>query len=35
VGRGTPVRAPAAGQVADVGDYALSGRTVVVDHGQE
>jgi murein DD-endopeptidase MepM/ murein hydrolase activator NlpD len=34
VGRGTPVRAPAAGQVADVGDYALSGRTVVVDHGQ-
>lgn len=33
VGRGTSVRAPAAGQVADVGEYALTGRTVVVDHG--
>ena len=34
VGRGTPVQAPAAGYVADVGDYVLTGRTVVVDHGQ-
>lgn len=32
--RGTPVAAPAAGIVVDVGDYILSGRTVLVDHGQ-
>ena len=32
--RGTPVRAPAAGIVADVGDYVLPGRTLVIDHGQ-
>jgi murein DD-endopeptidase MepM/ murein hydrolase activator NlpD len=32
--RGTPVVAPAAGIVADVGEYVLSGRTVLVDHGQ-
>lgn len=32
--RGTPVRAPAAGVVADVGEYILSGRTVLIDHGQ-
>ncbi|HEX2716611.1 MAG TPA: M23 family metallopeptidase [Gemmatimonadaceae bacterium] len=32
--RGTAVTAPAAGVVADVGDYVLSGHTVVVDHGQ-
>jgi murein DD-endopeptidase MepM/ murein hydrolase activator NlpD len=32
--RGTPVVAPAAGVVVDVGDYVLSGRTVLVDHGQ-
>ena len=32
--RGTPVIAPAAGVVVDVGDYVLSGRTVLVDHGQ-
>jgi murein DD-endopeptidase MepM/ murein hydrolase activator NlpD len=32
--RGTPVRAPAAGIVVDVGDYVLSGRTLVIDHGQ-
>lgn len=32
--RGTPVLAPAAGVVVDVGDYVLSGRTVLVDHGQ-
>jgi len=30
----TPVVAPAAGIVADVGEYVLSGRTVLVDHGQ-
>jgi len=32
--RGTPVTAPANGTVADVGDYTLTGRTVVLDHGQ-
>ena len=32
--RGAPVVAPAAGIVTDVGDYVLSGRTVMVDHGQ-
>jgi murein DD-endopeptidase MepM/ murein hydrolase activator NlpD len=32
--RGTLVVAPAAGVVVDVGDYVLSGRTVLVDHGQ-
>ena len=32
--RGSPVIAPAAGMVADVGDYILSGRTVLIDHGQ-
>ena len=32
--RGTSVSAPAAGTVADVGEYILTGRTVVVDHGQ-
>ena len=31
--RGTRVLAPAAGTVADVGDYVLTGRTVLVDHG--
>jgi murein DD-endopeptidase MepM/ murein hydrolase activator NlpD len=31
---GTPVRAPAGGIVADVGDYTLTGRTLVIDHGQ-
>jgi murein DD-endopeptidase MepM/ murein hydrolase activator NlpD len=34
VARGTAVRAPGAGSVADVGDYVLTGRTVVLDHGQ-
>jgi murein DD-endopeptidase MepM/ murein hydrolase activator NlpD len=34
VGRGGAVRAPAAGEVVDVAEYALAGRTVVVDHGQ-
>jgi murein DD-endopeptidase MepM/ murein hydrolase activator NlpD len=32
--QGAPVVAPAAGIVADVGEYVLSGRTVLVDHGQ-
>ena len=32
--RGTPVTAPAAGVVVDVGDYVLSGRTLLLDHGQ-
>ena len=31
---GAPVVAPAAGTVVDVGDYILSGRTVLIDHGQ-
>ncbi|MGI8497776.1 MAG: M23 family metallopeptidase [Gemmatimonadaceae bacterium] len=34
VPKGTPVRAPAAGVVADVSDYILTGHTVIVDHGQ-
>ncbi|HEY7408031.1 MAG TPA: M23 family metallopeptidase, partial [Gemmatimonadaceae bacterium] len=34
VARGTSVRAPQAGAVADVGDYALTGRTLILDHGQ-
>lgn len=32
--RGASVVAPAAGIVVDVGEYVLSGRTVLVDHGQ-
>jgi murein DD-endopeptidase MepM/ murein hydrolase activator NlpD len=32
--RGARVIAPAAGVVVDVGEYVLSGRTVLVDHGQ-
>jgi murein DD-endopeptidase MepM/ murein hydrolase activator NlpD len=32
--RGASISAPAAGVVVDVGDYLLSGRTVLVDHGQ-
>jgi murein DD-endopeptidase MepM/ murein hydrolase activator NlpD len=31
---GTAVRPPAAGTVTKVGDYVLTGRTVLVDHGQ-
>ena len=31
---GTPIRAPAAGQVILVGDYFFNGKTVFVDHGQ-
>lgn len=32
--RGTPVLAPAAGVVVDVGTYILTGHTVLIDHGQ-
>jgi murein DD-endopeptidase MepM/ murein hydrolase activator NlpD len=32
--RGAAVSAPAAGNVVDVGEYVLSGRTLVIDHGQ-
>lgn len=32
--RGAPVVAPAAGIVIDVGEYILTGRTVLIDHGQ-
>ena len=31
---GTPVRAPAAGVVSEVGDYFFNGNTVFIDHGQ-
>jgi murein DD-endopeptidase MepM/ murein hydrolase activator NlpD len=31
---GTPVKAPLAGRVVDVGSYFLNGNNVVVDHGQ-
>jgi murein DD-endopeptidase MepM/ murein hydrolase activator NlpD len=33
-GSGSPVRAPAAGVVADTGDYFFNGNTVFIDHGQ-
>jgi murein DD-endopeptidase MepM/ murein hydrolase activator NlpD len=32
--RGTPVKAPAAGRVAGIGRYVLTGRTLLIDHGQ-
>ena len=31
---GTPVIAPAAGVVIDIGDYFFNGRTIFIDHGQ-
>lgn len=34
VPRGTSVRAPQSGAVAEVGDFALTGRTLILDHGQ-
>jgi murein DD-endopeptidase MepM/ murein hydrolase activator NlpD len=34
VPRGTSVRAPQGGVVAEVGDYALTGTTLILDHGQ-
>ncbi len=32
--RGTSVRAPQGGAVAEVGDYVLTGKTLILDHGQ-
>lgn len=34
VPRGTSVRAPQAAAVAEVGDYTLTGKTLILDHGQ-
>ena len=34
VGSGAPIRSPAAGVVANTGDYFFNGNTVFVDHGQ-
>jgi murein DD-endopeptidase MepM/ murein hydrolase activator NlpD len=34
VPRGTSVRAAAAGAVAEIGDYVLMGKTLILDHGQ-
>jgi murein DD-endopeptidase MepM/ murein hydrolase activator NlpD len=34
VARGTSVRAPQTGAVAEVGDFALTGKTLILDHGQ-
>ncbi|MBQ0725127.1 MAG: peptidoglycan DD-metalloendopeptidase family protein [Cycloclasticus sp.] len=32
--KGTPIVAPAAGTIIDVGDYFFNGNTVLIDHGQ-
>jgi murein DD-endopeptidase MepM/ murein hydrolase activator NlpD len=34
VGKGTTVAAPAAGTVTEVGEYTLTGRTLILDHGR-
>lgn len=34
VGKGTPVKAPAAGVIANTGNYFFNGNTVFIDHGQ-
>ena len=34
VGTGAPIKAPAAGVVANTGDYFFNGNTVFIDHGQ-
>lgn len=31
---GTPIRAPAGGEITEVGDYFFNGNTVFIDHGQ-
>jgi murein DD-endopeptidase MepM/ murein hydrolase activator NlpD len=32
--QGTPVKAPAAGKIVEVGNYFFNGRTIFIDHGQ-